>query len=76
MPSDKDIVVEQGAHPFQAISENDAACRGCGESVDSVIHQPPLPKWIKCRDGHVLELTDAYRFITCPWCQAGLTVQW
>ena len=61
------------SHPFY-ITEDKPQC--CGKPVADPVHQPPLPKAIKCAGGHVLPLTDAYRFVTCPWCQRGLVVYW
>lgn len=62
-------------HPFNPMQDG-INCKECGQAVDTPIHQPPLPMSIKCERGHVLPLTDAYRFVTCPWCQGKLTVQW
>lgn len=69
------LAADISPHPFRPMHGSDT-CWECDERVYAPIHQPPLPKWIKCANGHVLETTDAYRFVLCPWCQANLTVQW
>jgi DNA-directed RNA polymerase subunit RPC12/RpoP len=74
-PSHEGPPMRTSPHPFRPMHGSDV-CWECDEHVYAAIHQPPLPKWIKCERGHVLELTEAYRFVTCPWCHGKLIVQW